>query len=164
MYGPGQAPAQQQLNAQQQMLLAMQMHVVGPNLYGDQDAPKPKPLPISDILIGEITAWRCWRVKDGFLRSTSRDDIWPTREPMDGKVESKNGGGGIYCFKNERKLLNSGVGSNGGVYGTIDIWGDIVEHDDGYRAQFARVTSIAGLVGSLGPKPDLSGLRARYGV
>lgn len=46
------------------------------------------------------------------------------------------------------------------VVGTIKMWGDVVEHDHGYRAEFAKLHSIDGLWG----EGDIDALRTRYGV
>lgn len=46
------------------------------------------------------------------------------------------------------------------VAGTIKMWGDVVEHEHGYRAEFAKLNSIDSMYG-LG---DIDALCARYGV
>lgn len=49
--------------------------------------------------------------------------------------------------------------------GTVKMWGDVVEHKRGYRAQFARVQSIDDVCGEArGDGRDLAYLRRRYGV
>jgi hypothetical protein len=44
------------------------------------------------------------------------------------------------------------------VSGTVKMWGDVVEHEKGYRAQFAKVASLDRMFGD----GDLDALRARY--
>lgn len=46
------------------------------------------------------------------------------------------------------------------VAGTIKMWGDVIEHERGYRAEFAKLNSLDVLYGP----GDLDTLRARYGV
>ena len=46
------------------------------------------------------------------------------------------------------------------VWGTILQWGDVVEHQKGYRSQFAKVASLDGFYGQC----DLDSLRQTYGV
>jgi hypothetical protein len=46
------------------------------------------------------------------------------------------------------------------VAGTVKMWGDVMEHERGYRAEFAKLNSIDAMHGP----GDLDALRARYGV
>lgn len=46
------------------------------------------------------------------------------------------------------------------VVGTVKMWGEVVEHQFGYRAQFAKLNSLDTLYG----EASLSRLRDRYGV
>jgi hypothetical protein len=46
------------------------------------------------------------------------------------------------------------------VSGTVKMWGDVVEHETGYRAQFAKLHSLDAIYGD----GDLDALRAKYGV
>lgn len=42
--------------------------------------------------------------------------------------------------------------------GTLKMWGDVVEHENGYRSQFAKLQSIDQILGA----GDLAALRAKY--
>lgn len=44
------------------------------------------------------------------------------------------------------------------VSGTVKMWGEVVEHERGYRSQFAKLHSLDAIYGS----GDLDGLRRRY--
>ena len=44
------------------------------------------------------------------------------------------------------------------VSGTIKMWGDVIEHERGYRAEFAKVNSIDVIFGDC----DIEILRRRY--
>lgn len=44
------------------------------------------------------------------------------------------------------------------AYGTIEMWGEVVEHEFGYRSEFAKVNSIDDAFG----KVDLNALRQKY--
>jgi hypothetical protein len=46
------------------------------------------------------------------------------------------------------------------VSGTVKMWGDVVEHEFGYRAEFAKLNSIDVMHGP----GDIEALRERYGV
>ena len=48
------------------------------------------------------------------------------------------------------------------AYGSVRIWGEVIEHAAGYRAEFARVVSIDGVY----PQDNdlLAALRGKYRV
>jgi len=78
-----------------------------------------------------ITAWRSWRVSNGFLVSSVTLFVWPPKLIVPGGDE------GYYAFKLEDQALESGYHENGGVLGEVLLWGHVAEYTDGYRAQFA---------------------------
>jgi len=103
------------------------------------------------IHLGEVTAWRLWRVDGHRLKSVSNDVTWLPGVPMTGDPKPTNAAG-IYAFRepaeiyafNEsaeayRAISNSCVST---VLGTVKLWGRYVEHERGYRAEFAKITSL----------------------
>lgn len=102
-------------------------------------------IPREGIRAGEITAYRVWRIGGGdILRSVSMDSIWLPNVPMTGDV---NTGNGIYCFKERVEATTLGIEcgllmDKSYVDGSVEIWGEIVEHEKGYRAQYAAIKSI----------------------
>lgn len=66
-----------------------------------------------------------------------------------------NKGRGFYFIGSEPAYLASGL-----VVGTVKMWGDVVEHETGYRAEFAKLNSIDELYG----KGDIDALRVEYGM
>lgn len=93
--------------------------------------------------------------------------------------------GGVYCFSAElhqayeiaqcrginfpakltldiRAMFNPDYTTSvrGFAWGTIKLWGEVVEHERGYRAQFAKLTSLDGGHGAF----SLSDLRRKYNV
>lgn len=46
------------------------------------------------------------------------------------------------------------------VAGTVKMWGDVVEHERGYRAEFAKLNSLDAIYGP----GDLDALREKYGL
>jgi hypothetical protein len=93
------------------------------------------------IKAGEITAYRCWKLReDGLLGScVVEDHIWQPGKPAEGDAA---GGLGIYAFKSVLLLSEYGNPDPGYVTGTVDMWGDVFEHERGYRAQYAAISSI----------------------
>ena len=102
------------------------------------------------IRAGEIIAYRAWRVlertwkreTDDRLHSVHREDyVWHPEQPASGDVRFH----GIYSFKQVIRTRDQyGYPTSDGpfLFGSVKIWGEIVEHEDGYRSQFARIASL----------------------
>lgn len=121
------------------------------------------PLKTTGIRLGEIIAHRGWVVGPaGFLHSMSAGVVWAPGEPMEGKTKSTQEHCGVYAFKTAKDFLTQ-VGDALDIYGRVALWGDIIEHEIGYRAQFAK---IIGLDHFLKPKPphgiSMEHLREKY--
>lgn len=172
-------------------------HSLGPGSpiwYGDlEPAPKP-PLRRDAIVAGEIIGYRCWRIESGLLRSVYQTDVWLPNQVLEGRELGDWDHRGIHAWKDSsskeyhdyiRSYLNSEpdkftrlmLFSHGGempetkpamLTGTVFLWGDIVEHERGYRAEYARVRSLDWLYPDetmMGREQEtLDGLRQKYGV
>ncbi len=133
-------------------------------------------IPTLGEVYGVIEAWRGWRVDiervmcdprslsvTYRLKSVSFNDMWPAKRPMeseDGRtVESKVAhGSGIYTLKEpEYALFHAGLPH--GVLGRVAIWGDIIEHEKGYRSQYAYPIKLIEF-----PGQDWAALGKEYGV
>jgi hypothetical protein len=103
------------------------------------------------IRAGEIIAYRAWRVMaprwlgDDWLRSVyMRDYVWLTDEPASGEVKTH----GIYSFRDAIRSeaeYSYGYGADGDrllLFGKVKIWGEVVEHEAGYRSQFGKIVSL----------------------
>lgn len=104
--------------------------------------PRP-PLP-SEFMAGPITGWRYWRVHEdtGLLTSVSFGAEWSPGVPMSGDPEPGNGSG-VYAMKS-RDLLDGSYDERGRfmVMGKVALWGKIIEHAKGYRAQYGYPLEI----------------------
>ena len=102
------------------------------------------PLKNAGIEVGELIGWRIWRLDrtTGLLRSFSASYVWLPGFPAQGKPGDYDFAG-IWAFKDPNlaacKLVETGFD---GVLGSVALWGEIVEHTMGYRAEFAEVRSI----------------------
>ena len=144
-------------------------------------AKRPAAYQRTGIRVGEILGWRWWYV-DGLLKSPFMDCTWFPDEPMKGAVTEGFDVFGVYVMK-DRGLAASqadkslwfssddlwvwnnwrrSLRSPHTAYGSVYIWGEVMEHAAGYRAEFARVMSIDGVY----PQNDdlLAALRAKYRV
>jgi hypothetical protein len=108
-------------------------------------------LPHEGIRVGEIIAYRAWRVMertwlrrgDDRLHSVLVEDyVWHPDKPASGDI----GTHGIYSFRHVIQCSEEyGYGSltrGPLLFGKVKIWGEIVEHERGYRSQFAKIVSL----------------------
>lgn len=117
------------------------------------------------IKAGEVVAYRCWILKDdGLLYSAFRENfVWTPGKPVEGNPA--NFSEGVHGFKDRLSacqyvgLYENGYPHSTIVSGTVDLWGEVREHERGYRAQYAAVASIDEL-----PNYDAAKLRKLYGL
>ena len=139
--------------------------------FGLKPEPLPLPLKPAEITVGELIGWRIWRLTSDFqLQSYAFDIGWPYDKPMESNAPvTDHGHAGIWAFKDQaqaHKKLEIETALDF-TLGSVLLWGDVIEHEIGYRAQFARVRSIDLLrtgIKSLDPTPAsiLTSLRLRY--
>jgi hypothetical protein len=103
------------------------------------------------IRVGEIVAYRAWRVieprwwweGDDRLRSVLiKDYVWDPDQPASGDIRTH----GIYSCRNmvrskEEYLYFVSVTASL-LFGKVKIGGEIVEHEWGYRSQYAKILSL----------------------
>lgn len=113
-------------------------------LLAQQAARSRPPIEDAGIRAGEIIAYRAWMWSRGLLRSMAANFAWIPGEIVGG--DPIKAGLGVHAFK----TLGDAVGQYGGfandtnavVFGTVALWGDVIEHEKGYRAEFGAVRSI----------------------
>ncbi len=84
-----------------------------------------------------IIAYRSWRLVETpegvpILYSAVQDYCWPPYEAAHGDPE---GSAGLFAFKKLEDALSFADGTS--VLGEVSLWGTVVEHAGGYRAEFA---------------------------
>jgi hypothetical protein len=92
-----------------------------------------------------IIAWRAWQLEtigsEPWLRSVVVPVYWQRGAALEARYLPPPGattyGAGIYAAKSRTGALKSVAGWPSGVYGTVALWGNVIEHSRGYRAQFA---------------------------
>jgi len=138
----------------------------------------PDPLESAGISAGEIVGHRCWELgRDGLLYSVFVATKWHPREVMrfPGDHIHDYGQTGFHAFKAKHQLMAEyGVKfftHNFLVYGTVNLWGKVIEHDYGYRAEYAAIRSLDLILRGeyvIGDIPmreaELNRLRELYGV
>jgi hypothetical protein len=121
--------------------------------------------PRGEIQVGEIIGWRAWTVKNGNLCSLSTGYVWDWEVPSEGDVDTW----GIFALKTWDTLEQMQLGAAFGipvVFGSVYLWGEIVEHEWGYRAQYAvpRTLDLLHSPGSGLIPTSLKRLRRKYGM
>lgn len=124
--------------------------------------------------LGPITAYRGWGLRRGPLRleSISTAARWfPEMPPaVHGPFVSSHSFGpqheapqpecqcGYWAFKTHEEMFSNLLGPY--VYGEVKLWGRVIEHKHGYRAQHAKVTKLYVTDRSI----DLAELQSYYGA
>lgn len=123
--------------------------------------PEYEAVKYTGVRAGEIVAWRTWKVVDDWLHSQSADAIWAPGEAMEGDIKKH----GCYAYKTKSATIKHALKEMRGspcVLGSVQLWGEIVEHEIGYRSQFAKIASLDFIQN--GNDDMLVALRARYSV
>lgn len=134
--------------------------------------------PIEDagIKVGEIIGWRVWLDNSGRLYSMVANCCWPFDEPLEARANIEPGewierlkvgqcfGEGIHAFKTRELAEAYAAGKTIAVVGQVVLWGEVIEFEHGYHAEFARVHSLAAYCGKLAGLARLAELRTLYGV
>lgn len=50
------------------------------------------------------------------------------------------------------------------VIGRVALWGEVIEHEDGYRAEYAKPLTIEYHLGKPRSKSEMNQLRSTYGL
>ncbi len=124
-------------------------------------------LPREKHTFGEITGYRAWLLRGFDLHSVAAKTPWDRWEPMTGALtgggqHSPSGlGAGVHAYKTSRhthqqydmfvlevRLRLAGRSTQkvfhdeALIFGEIELWGEVVEHETGYRATHGAVSSI----------------------
>jgi hypothetical protein len=133
------------------------------------------------IRAGEIVAHRAWRVIGAALFSVYIDRFyWPPGQMVAGDVETHHGIHGFKTVEDAEHYVTSkqmiedvverlahkacGVefAERSYALGTVELWGGVIEHARGYRAEFAAIKTIDSIMGS--NQAALPRLRQIYNV
>jgi hypothetical protein len=105
-------------------------------------ARKPKPLDKADMA-GPLRAWRIWRVwrvmREGHLFSITQNTRWEPGRPLRSSYgpPRAHGSDGIYAVKARDFPFDDYGAAADFAFGEVALWGGVVEHERGYRAEYA---------------------------
>jgi hypothetical protein len=102
--------------------------------------PEPDTIEDAGIRAGEITAYRAWDLRDGLLRSMYANFTWFPKVIERAHEISEDWGTGLHAFKTLERAKSEYRWAD--VFGEVALWGDVIEHEHGYRAEFAVVRKI----------------------
>lgn len=96
-------------------------------------------------IMGEIIGWRCWRYypEDSLLWALHHRYCWLPGETQNGHVGDDSGG--IYAFKTRSRAEAEARNDKWEVpivVGSVRLWGDAIEAENGWRSEFAVIESL----------------------
>lgn len=135
-------------------------------------APEPLKIEEAGISAGEIIGYRAWRVLSNDELTSMYTETYTWRPGQIHKINhSLDVTEGFYAFKEHAQLMAEfgvplGMVSEWSpiVYGTVALWGEVIEHDFGYRAQYAAIKSFDKIHGVFFKSGKLRKLRRNFGV
>lgn len=97
------------------------------------------PIESSPPIISDLITYRCWNInRHGLLTSVYMSNVvWLPHQPLEAP-DINNTSTGIHSFKS----LSDAYSYPAEVVGAVQIWGEVIEHEKGYRSQFAKIHSI----------------------
>lgn len=123
-------------------------------------------------MIGHRLWWSFVINGEPVLTSLAHPLVWVPGRPVYGNVDEVISSyhqilGGVYSYLTSAGLAHELLywprvaPGRALVAGTIKMWGEVVEHREGYRAEYAKVHSLRAVVYG---EADLEALRRRYNV
>ena len=103
------------------------------------------------IRAGEIIGWRFWKLCNGLLHSVIVPYTWYP------SVFERSGGGlshynpGYHAFRDKEQAEREAhmhACWNSAVIGSVAMWGEVIEHEHGWRSEYAAVQSLTEIAGS----------------
>ena len=106
-------------------------------------------LDVTPDRLGALRGFRCWNLYDGELRSKGNKFAWRPGEnvarcSVNHAVPTRDCRCGLYAYKDQASLAHVlwNDDSSREIMGEIDLWGRIIEYEEGYRAEQAEITAI----------------------
>ena len=122
------------------------------------------------IRAGEIIGWRIWGLSNGLLHSIFVFQIW--RPGLFERATCKDSGPenlGFHAFKDRERAEREAsrhIYDSIAIVGSVEMWGEVIEHQYGWRSEYAAVRSITKITGELDfscRQQLLLDLREKYG-
>ena len=120
------------------------------------DKTKDAALGETRIRAGEIIGWRVWKLRNGLLHSVIIPYTW--RPGVFERSSSQKGGGyynynpGYHAFRDKEQAEREApilAFSSLAAIGSVALWGEVIEHQYGWRSEYAAVRSIIKITGDI---------------
>src|SRR5262245_13628177 len=115
--------------------------------------PETQPSESPRIRAGEIIGWRFWRLCNGLLNSVYVPYTWrPGVFERSSAAEIACCNPGYHAFRDkERAELKASMHVYWSplVIGSVAMWGEVIEHQYGWRSEYAAVRSITKITGDI---------------
>lgn len=106
--------------------------------------------PIEDagVTAGEIIGYRAWMLDSkGFLRGMFMSDyVWLPGKVEHAPVVDRTWGAGLHAFKTladaKAQYGMYATPTASVAFGRVALWGEVIEHESGYRAEYAAIEEI----------------------
>lgn len=131
--------------------------------------PQPE-IPDAGIRAGEIVGYRAWRVKRPDLLTSMIMEHYEWAPEQVHRSKGVYRGDGFFAFNDPelalREFSSSWESSSlmPTVYGTVAMWGEVVEHERGWRSEYAVINSFDQISGGIFKWHALRRLRKTFGV
>jgi len=104
------------------------------------------------IRAGEIIGWRFWKLCNGLLHSVIVSYTW--HPGVFERSSSKQGGfnPGYHAFRDKEQAKREASAHTYWtpfVIGSVAMWGEVIEHQHGWRSEYAAVRSIIKINGDI---------------
>jgi hypothetical protein len=108
------------------------------------------------IRAGEIIGWRVWKLRNGLLHSVIIPYTW--RPGVFERSTCQKGGGyynynpGYHAFRHQEQAEREApmlAFSSLAAIGSVALWGEVIEHQYGWRSEYAAVRSIIKITGDI---------------
>jgi hypothetical protein len=126
-----------------------------PGVFSQPSIAQPENAPYDGVRVGEVEAWRAWRVdKRCLLRSMWAGKRWLPGVPMEGDVDATVENyygitpikGGVYALRDVTSVIQEfGWPDNNDellAVGSVLLSGEVIEGTKGYRASVAQVGTV----------------------
>lgn len=128
------------------------------------------PIEEAGIVAGEIVAWRAWKIIGRHLASMN-GKLWLPGKPMRGREVDENMALGVHAFRTRENVLEY-LFSGGAHYtcdplivlGRVHLWGVVIEHERGYRAEMAYPKQFIRIFSNRESEAAMAALQKHYGM
>lgn len=94
--------------------------------------------------VGEILAFRAWQLQGEFLQSLTRTHLWKGPIAHSNELPALENTHGLYAVKLDQAKMRNLVHDymQAAAYGFVGLYGRVIEHEDGYRAEHLIIRKI----------------------